>query len=81
PETVDALLAELSSAKGADLRYDRFVARLADDVTDAADRQLRMREIVVGMATAYEAMLFLQHSTHEAADAFIASRLEGLANR
>ncbi|MBN8942480.1 MAG: acyl-CoA dehydrogenase family protein [Rhizobiales bacterium] len=81
PETVDALLAELGSAKGADLRYDRFVARLADDIADVADRQVRMRQIVVGMATAYEAMLFLQHSTHEAADAFIASRLDGLANR
>ena len=29
----------------------------------------------------YEAMLFLRHSTPAAADAFIASRLDGLANR
>jgi putative acyl-CoA dehydrogenase len=81
PDTVDAFLGELRSAKGSDARYDRFVERLADDIADASERQLRMRRIAVSMATAYEAMLFLKHSPHEAADAFIASRLEGLVNR
>jgi len=71
----------LRSAKGADDHYDEFVERLADGISDAGERQFRMRQIVVGMATAYEAMLFLKHSTHEAADAFIASRLERVLNR
>lgn len=81
PDTVDAFLAELRSANGADARYDRFVGQLADDLSDRSERQFRMRRIVVAMATAYEAMLFLKHSTQAAADAFVGSRLEGLANR
>jgi putative acyl-CoA dehydrogenase len=81
PEAIEAFLEEINSAKGADTRYDRYVNQLASGLSGNRRREDRMRQIAISMATTYEAMLFLKHSTHAASDAFIASRLDGLANR
>ncbi len=81
PDSVDAFLDELRTARGSDRRYDIYVDQLEDAVRDRADREYRGRSLTVAMATAYEAMLLIKHAPAAVADAYAASRLGGLVNR
>lgn len=81
PDTVAALLAELSLARGADRRLDFAIDALETELSDARDQEHRARQIAAQIATVMEAALFVRCSIPAAADAFIASRLEGLPNR
>jgi putative acyl-CoA dehydrogenase len=81
PDCVDAFLDELRTACGSDRRYDAWVSKLGDAVRDPANREYRGRALTVAMATAYEAMLLIKHSVPAVADAYVASRLDGLVNR
>lgn len=76
PDTLDAFFAEVAEARGADGRFDRFLARLQNDFADISDFQYRARNLVDRMALALQASLLLRHSPSEVADAFCASRLE-----
>ena len=81
PDTVAALLAELQRARGTDHRLDTAIDALETDLSDAGDMELRARHVTASIATVLEAALLVRHSTHAVADAFIASRIEGLSNR
>ena len=81
PDCFDAFLDELRTACGSDRRYDAWVSKLGDEVRDPANREYRGRALTVAMAPAYEAMLLIKHSVPAVADAYVASRLDGLVNR
>lgn len=81
PDTVAALLVELSLARGADRRLDIAIDALETELSDTRNQEHRARQIAAQIATVMEAALLVRCSIPAAADAFIASRLEGLPNR
>jgi putative acyl-CoA dehydrogenase len=76
PETLDAFFTEAAEARGADQRFDRFLAQLQNDFADISDFQYRARNLVDRMALALQASLLLRHSDKHLADAFCATRLQ-----
>jgi putative acyl-CoA dehydrogenase len=81
PDTVAALLAEVQRARGADHRLDTAIDALETDLSDSGEMELRARHLTASIATVLEAALLTRHATHEVADAYTASRIEGLSNR
>ena len=81
PASLDALLAEIELAAGADARLDRFVTDLRADLTlaNAGDPQRAARRLTERLALALQGALVLRHSPAIVADAFCASRLAGTA--
>ena len=77
PGTVPALLDELHAAKGADRRYDAFVAAIDTELADLARHEGQARRLVGRLALAVSASLLIRHAPPEVADAFVASRLAG----
>lgn len=77
PETVEALVAEIDLAAGADARLDRAIADLRADLADTADPQLRARRTVERAALALQGSLLVRHAPAAVADAFCATRLGG----
>ena len=75
PGTLEALLAEVRLAKGANADFDRLVSRLERDLMDPADVELRARRVVEAMALALQASLLLRHAPAAVSDAFCATRL------
>lgn len=81
PDSVTTLLAELHKARGANRHLDEAMETLAVDLRDGHDLEQRARHIAASIATTFEAALLAQHAPNAVADAFVASRLGGLANR
>jgi putative acyl-CoA dehydrogenase len=81
PESVQALLAEIALASGADARLDRAVADLHADLADASDLEVRARRIVERAALVLQGSLLVRHAPAAVADAFCASRLGGDGGR
>ncbi len=77
PGAFDVFHAELSSALGADARYDAFAGRLQGAFADPESLEVRARRVVEDMAVAWQASLLLKHAPHPVADAFCAARLGG----
>jgi len=77
PESVEALLAEVGAAAGADARLDRAVADLHAELADTSDLERRARRIVERAALALQGSLLVRHAPHAVADAFCAGRLGG----
>ncbi|HYI62485.1 MAG TPA: acyl-CoA dehydrogenase family protein [Acidimicrobiales bacterium] len=77
PESVEALLAELDLAQGADPRLDRAVADLHAELADLEGMEGRARRIVERAALALQGSLLVRHAPGPVADAFCASRLAG----
>jgi putative acyl-CoA dehydrogenase len=77
PESVEAFLAEVELAAGADARLDRAVAELKDELADPDDAELRARRLVERLALALQGSLLVRHGDPAVADAFCASRLGG----
>lgn len=75
---IPALLAELDAAKGADARYDAFVAGLRETLASPARGDERQaRNLVERLALALEGAQVVRHSPKAVADAFCATRLAG----
>jgi putative acyl-CoA dehydrogenase len=78
PAAVDAVLAEVDAAAGADVRLDaaakQLRADLAGPLAEADGRQVAAR-----MALALQGSLLVRHAPAEVADAFCATRLDGPA--
>ncbi len=76
PETTEALLQELSLAKGGNPHLDAYTTRLEttlhSDLGEADARRLTEQ-----LALAFEASLLVRHAPAALADAFCASRLSG----
>jgi putative acyl-CoA dehydrogenase len=77
PAALEAFLAEVDAAAGADERLDRFTAALRDEFARPDDIEMRARRIVERMALALQASLLVRHSPPSVADAFCAGRLNG----
>jgi len=81
PESLDALLAEIDLAAGADPRLDAAVAALRRELTDPADAELRARRIIERLALCLQGSLLVRHGDPAVADAFCATRLGGEGGR
>jgi putative acyl-CoA dehydrogenase len=75
PESVDALIAELAAARGADRAYDSFADTLIDELGNVADDPYAARRLAQAIATAMQASLLIRHAPAFVADAFCATRL------
>jgi putative acyl-CoA dehydrogenase len=75
PDAVDAFLAELDLAGGADPRYDDALAMLRKQIGDTDELEYRARHVVERMALLLQGSLLLRHGDPAVADAFAASRL------
>ncbi|MDA2814095.1 acyl-CoA dehydrogenase family protein [Nocardiopsis sp. RSe5-2] len=74
-EALEAFLAEVRLAEGADARLDAEVKRLQESLSDLDDVQFRARGLVRSMALCLQASLLLRHSPAPVAEAFVGSRL------
>jgi putative acyl-CoA dehydrogenase len=77
PATLEAFMAEVDAAAGADARLDAATAALRAELGSAEDIEARARRIVERMALALQGSLLVRFSPAPVADAFCASRLEG----
>jgi putative acyl-CoA dehydrogenase len=73
----DAVLAELTLARGADRRYDAALDRLAAELADPADLPVRARRVAGLMALCLQASLLLRTAPDAVVGAFCTSRLGG----
>ena len=78
PASIDALRAEFATARGADPRYDRFVAVI--DTTDRGN-EAGARQLVERLALALQGALLVRYAPPPVSDAFCATRLEGQCSR
>ena len=78
---LDAYLAEVDAAAGADPRLDAFAARLKDEARDPTESDGRARLLVERLAMALQGSLLVRHAPPEVADAFCATRLAGEGGR
>ena len=80
PEAIDAFLAEVRSARGANPRLDRFVAMLETELHASRRTEEGLARRLVGrMAVGLQAALLVRHAPATVSDAFCASRLENEA--
>jgi putative acyl-CoA dehydrogenase len=77
PEALDAFLAEVDEATGADRRLDAFVAATRDELADRDALEARARRVVERMALCLQGSLLVRHAPPPVADAFCAARLAG----
>jgi len=77
PGCVDAFFAELADAAAVEPRLARLADALKAELADAGTLEVRARRVVEEMAVAMQAALMARHAAPAAADAFIATRLEG----
>jgi putative acyl-CoA dehydrogenase len=80
PGSVEAYMADVQSASGADRRLDAYVAQLGAELADRNDIEYRARGIVEKMALALQGSLLVRHGNPAVADAFCASRLSGTSS-
>jgi putative acyl-CoA dehydrogenase len=77
PLALDAFVAELDAAAGADDRLDAAVARVRSELGDVVGIEARARRVVEAMALAFQGSLLVRYGHPAVADAFCASRLAG----
>lgn len=77
PDSISVVEQELSAARGADRRYDRFVDALYAEFTNRADFEARARRLTERLSLAVQGSLLVRHAPTAVADAFCASRLDG----
>jgi putative acyl-CoA dehydrogenase len=86
PAALDALIDEFRAARGKDQRLDAWLSRVETDLTGSLKQSLKngrgdlesqARRLTESLALALQGALIVQHGSAEAADAFIASRLNG----
>jgi putative acyl-CoA dehydrogenase len=79
PDGVDAVLAEIGRAKGADRRLDAAAALLRAQINDAiaagADAQYRARRLAGLLTVTLQAALLTRHAPTPVAEAFCAARI------
>lgn len=75
PESIDAVLQEINSARGMNDIFDKFIAELPDEFEDPENREFRARRIVEKTALALQAACLLKTAPGFVAEAFCVSRL------
>ena len=73
--SLDAFMAEINLAKGADSRLDAYIGQLLVDLTDQDQVEYRARGIVEKMALAFQGALLVREGNEAVANAFCQSRL------
>ena len=81
PASVEAFLAEVDEAAGADERLDLAATELREELRDLEAIESRARRVVEWMALVLQGSLLLRFGDEAVADAFCASRLGGDAGR
>ncbi len=76
-ETVDVLFEEIRAARGADARFDQFVARIERELASDGEIEARARRIVEDLGLALEGAILIEHGHRAVAEAFCASRFSG----
>jgi len=74
---VEAFIAEVEEARGADKRMDRATDQLKSELSNGAPNEAGARRLVERMAVALEGSLLLRYGDPTVADAFCATRLGG----
>jgi putative acyl-CoA dehydrogenase len=80
PEVLDAWIAEVGRAAGADRRLDAAITATLESLADSMDpdtAELGARRLASQMALCLQGALLVQHAPDAVADAFCASRLGG----
>jgi putative acyl-CoA dehydrogenase len=77
PACVEAFFAELADAASVAPKLAQVADALKRELADTATLEVRARRVVEEMAVALQAALMVRHAPGYAADAFIATRLEG----
>ncbi|MGH8874735.1 MAG: acyl-CoA dehydrogenase family protein, partial [Acidimicrobiia bacterium] len=77
PAAVEALLAEIDAARGAERRLDEAADRLRARMAGLSDPESEARRVVEEMALALQGSLLVRYGRPEVAEAFAASRLGG----
>jgi putative acyl-CoA dehydrogenase len=77
PESLDAFLAEVGEAAGADRRLDDAVTGLKGHLAESEDPEGQARRVVERMALVLQGSLLIRYAPGAVADAFCASRLAG----
>ncbi|HEY5185042.1 MAG TPA: isovaleryl-CoA dehydrogenase [Actinomycetes bacterium] len=77
PAALDAFLAEIGLARGADRRLDQAVTDVLQSLADLDDLEHRARRLVERMALVLQGSLLARYAPPAVADAFCASRLAG----
>ncbi|MHA6759165.1 acyl-CoA dehydrogenase family protein [Streptacidiphilus sp. PAMC 29251] len=75
PQVVDAFLAELRLAEGADRHFDAALKELLTELADQEGLEARARRVVERLALLLQASLLLRQAPAAVADAFCVSRL------
>jgi putative acyl-CoA dehydrogenase len=75
PDSADAFLAEVGTARGADRRFDAALTALTAALRDPAEAEGQARRTVERMALLLQAALLIRYAPAGTADAFCASRL------
>jgi putative acyl-CoA dehydrogenase len=75
PGTLEALLAEIALARGADRRFDQQFERLMHEWRDLAAEQCMARRLVESLALLLAGSLLLRHAPPVVAEAYCGSRL------
>lgn len=81
PQALAAMVDELRAAKGGNAHLDTYVAALENDLKTAAFDEGQARILVERLALSWQATLLVQHAPGLVADAFCASRLDGVGGR
>jgi putative acyl-CoA dehydrogenase len=77
PACVEAFFAELADAASVAPKLAQVADALKRELADTATLEVRARRVVEEMAVALQAALMVRHAPDYAADAFVATRLEG----
>jgi putative acyl-CoA dehydrogenase len=75
PGSLEAFMAEVSTARGSSPELDQALLELGTDLTKAKDMEYRARSIVEKMALAIQASSLIQYGNADIAEAFCRSRL------
>jgi putative acyl-CoA dehydrogenase len=75
PESLAALIGELSAAKGGDANYDRFLASLMAEFTPERINEAGARRLCERLGVALQACVLVREGPSFVAEAFCASRL------
>jgi putative acyl-CoA dehydrogenase len=77
PESAEAFVAEVGTARGGDPRFDAAFDALRRDMTDLSDAEFRARRLVERLAVVLQASLLIRYAPPPVADAYCATRLAG----
>ena len=80
PSCRDALMAELSSVKGMDARFDEYVTATSRLLKEMVDDEFLARPATEAIARCVQGVELLRHSTPEVIDVFLKTRISGITN-